>query len=341
MLGRPKRFLNIVIDDYCIRFLESTSKNLSSIKKMNELALPLGLIENGKIVDEIAFYEFMKNLVKETGIKNRYVRFYAPNSLVIMRHIDIPAHLKGKEVKEFVRDEIGKSIHLPFKKPVFDIHYPPNKKPILNDESANLKQEVIRATMFAAPKEEMQKYTEIFADVSLKPVAADVQALGIFRYFNHTREVKQNHAYLFVELNVGAIDISIFKNNELEFLRYQTLDLQLDSWQVNEEINEIQWHYVQDEMQILMVLDDLLLELERILNFYQFSIKKGEEQIDKIIVLGDHPFIAEFYNKVNKQFEIPVKELKGYISRKIDEKVAVQYIPALGLALKGGSKHDS
>lgn len=339
MFGKPKKYINIVIEDYAIRILENSGKNISSVKKMKEKPLPLGLIENGKIKDEIGFYEFMKETVKEFGIKHRHTRFYVPNSLIIMRQFEFPANLKGKEIKEYVRDEIGKSIHLPFKEPVFDVHYLPEPSHHV-DKKTEIK-EMQQATLFAAPKEEMQKYTEIFADVSLKPIAADVEALGVYRLYHHLYETNPKDVYLFAKFNVNSIDISIFHQNQLEFLRYQILDLQLKGWKIQEETKEIDWLYEENETQLLGIVEDTMLEMERVMNFYQFSIKKGEHRITEIIVLGDHPLINHFYDRVKQQFDISTIKLKGYVSRASDKEIEQQYIPALGLALKGGTSHAS
>src|SRR5699024_7725627 len=119
---KSKMTVNIVIDDYVIRMDESSGEELSTVKLIKEEPLPSGLIEYGKIVDEIQFYGFMKNIVQKWGIKNQQVRFYVPSSLVIMRAVEYPAHLKKENIKEYFMMEIGETIHLPFQNPIFDIH---------------------------------------------------------------------------------------------------------------------------------------------------------------------------------------------------------------------------
>ncbi|MFD2046322.1 type IV pilus biogenesis protein PilM [Ornithinibacillus salinisoli] len=336
MFGKPAKVINLVIEDYVIRMVEINGSNISSIK-IKEKAIPFGLIENGKILDEIGFFEFMKKFVKEFGVKNRHVRFYVPNSLVIMRQVKFPMNLRDKEIDEYFREEIGKSLHLPFKDPVFDVHYLP-----LNGEGIESEDELLPATLFAAPKEEMMKYTEIFDDVSLKPVAADVEALGVYRYFYHMNNVHRNHVYIIIELDVTSFNISIFKRHQLEFLRYQTLDLHLvDSSSKYENLGKIKWKYEEDEKDVRGVVEDQIVELERIMNFYRFSMKKGEEMVNELIILGDHPFIDEFYQSAENHFDIPTRLLGSVISSVEDKEIGPQFIPALGLALKGGNTNAS
>ncbi|MBC5637460.1 pilus assembly protein PilM [Ornithinibacillus sp. BX22] len=332
MFGKPNKIINIVIEDYVIRLVETNNSNISSIKVIHEKPIPSGLIENGKIMDEIGFFEFMKNLVKELGIKNRHVRFFVPNPLVIMRQVEIPVDLRDKDITEYFRVEIGKSIHLPFKDPVFDIHYLP-----FQDYFDTNKEEVLTGTFFAAPRDEMMKYTEIFDDASLKPINADVEALGVYRYFHHVNRIDRDKVYLFIKLDVTSFNISIFKRHQLEFLRYQNLDLHLNYASIEEESTRMKWEYQESDEQVEDVIENQVIELERIMNFYQFSMKKGEEKIDELIIIGDNPYLPVFYQKVNNRFEIPTNRLKGVVSQKSDKEIEPQFIPALGLALKGGA----
>src|SRR5699024_225481 len=122
LFKKSKRIVNIAIDDYVIRMVENSGQALSSIKLVKEEEIPDGLIEFGRIIDEVSFYDFMKQLVAKWGIKKRQVRFYVPNSLVIMRSIEIPSHVAEDKINEHFMMEIGENIHLPFRDPIIDIH---------------------------------------------------------------------------------------------------------------------------------------------------------------------------------------------------------------------------
>jgi len=336
MFGKSKKVINLVIEDYVIRILESARDSLSPITILKEKPLPFGLIVNGRIVDEIGFFDFMKELVKELGIKNRQVRFYVPNAMVIMREVEFPSDLKEREIREYFDYEIGENIQLPFKEPVFDVEYD------LDDDDESFDSSYKRkGILYAVPREEMIKYTEILADASLKPISADVAPLGIYRYSHFIYNLTSDRVYLFVQLSVTSFDISIFHNHKLEFMRFQDLDLNLKGWKIDNEIEEINWEYEQGKDQQLGTIEDQIIELERIMNFYQFSMKKGEKKVNELIVLGDHPLLTEFYHRVKNQLEIPTRLLNGYISSSKESEVGVQFIPVLGLALKGAITNAS
>ena len=67
--GKSKRVANIVMEDYVIRMVENNGKDFVSIKITAEKPLPTNTIQNGKIVDELKFYEFMKESRSRMGDK--------------------------------------------------------------------------------------------------------------------------------------------------------------------------------------------------------------------------------------------------------------------------------
>lgn len=320
--GKSKRVANIVIEDYVIRMVENNGKDFASIKITAEKPLPTNTIQNGKIVDEMKFYEFMKELVQEWGIKNCHARFYVPHALIIMREIDIPENVNNNEIKQYITMEIGNTIHFPFKNPVFDLYEVPYDK------------DVNKVTVLAAPEEEIIKYSQIFDDVKLKPIAVDVQALGVYRYFLQQQEQLQlDKVYLILELNLTSSNISIFHQHKIEFLRYQPLNVSVNDWQPNEE-QPIQWNFTGDETRLQGEMEDHLNEIDRLLNFYRFSLHQGEKAVTDMIVLGDIPELTDIVARIKHRYDLPITMLTT--EHVTNQQISIDFIPALGLALKGG-----
>ncbi|HEY4601065.1 MAG TPA: pilus assembly protein PilM [Cerasibacillus sp.] len=335
--SKNKRTVNIVIEDYAIRIAENKNGDLKSIKLLEERPIPTGMIEHGKIIDEMAFFDWMKELIRELGLRHRRVRFYVPNSLVIMRHVEFPARLEGEDLRDYFYDQIGKTIHLPFQDALFDVYVPEQIK-AASDTEAETEQKN-KGILFAAPEEEVNKFINLFSDVSLQPEAVDIQSLGVYRYYYHLHERKQNAVSLFFELNLTSHHLSIFHKHTPEFIRHQELDINPGHWKAEQTENEsIQWTFKKDKEELLGVIEDQITELDRIMDFYRYSLYKGEKNIDEIIVYGDYPRIEQVANRVKEQYDIPVKLLTGDLSE--HDMVDIRYIPVLGLALKGGS-HDA
>lgn len=333
---KSKKILHLSIKDYVIRIVETSGRDFSSIKLVEERVLPAGIIEQGKIIDEIAFYELMKATVKELGIKNQQVRFNVPDSIVIMRQAEVPSTLKEKEeIRDYLQMEIGKSIHLPFPDPIIDLTY-------LQQEEMELGDETEQINFFAAPGEELRKYTEIFADAGLKPISVDVGILADYRFFEHIDQVHKNHVYLIVEFNVASIHLGIFYNDQLEFLRYQDLDMDFIRPEQDLETNRINWKYKQDKETIEGLMQDQVTELERVMDFYRFSLHKGERRVTDIVLLGDYPALHSIYRALKNRYEeVSVTRFLEHWASTVGQNIDTAFIPAFGLALRGGKKDAS
>lgn len=334
--SKAKKVANIVIDDYVIRIVENSGQDLSTIKFIDEKPIPPGLVVNGKVADDLLFFDFIKETVREWQIKNRLLQFYVPDSLVIMRNVDLPSSIKEhEEIIDHLSLEIGQSIHLPFQNPIIDVHAQ-SLVAAAAEEVDEGNQNVKQATMFAVPEEEVSKYSDIFIDCSLKPVAADVRALGIYRYFHHMGYSNDTDVYLFMELNLMSVNISIFHRHQLEFLRYQPFDIDSKLWLPKEEENQLTWKYKGNEEDILGVIEEQISELERIISFYNYSLHKGMKQVSQLVLLGDYPNLYDVMQDIESRYNLKVNLLKAYETKEKIKEIGRQFIPVLGLALKGG-----
>ncbi|HLS20586.1 MAG TPA: pilus assembly protein PilM [Bacillota bacterium] len=323
--GNSKRVANIVIDDYVLRMVENNGKDLTSIKIVAEEALPRQVIEQGKIVDELAFYDFMKDIVHKWGIKRRKVRFYAPQALVIMRDIELPENVNQKEIKQYITMEVGHTIHFPFKNPVFDVYNVPKTE------------KVAKVTVLAAPEEEIIKYTEIFADVNLQPIAVDIQPLGIYRYFYNQLDNKHiDDVFMVIELNLTSMNISIFNNHQVEFLRYQPFNISTQDLEVTKENGTLQWSFTGDPTVLHGQIDDQINEIERLRNFYQFSLHQGDKTVNRLLLCGDYPNLEHIKEQLERRYSsLMIEQLN--VQSLAQDSLTNAFIPALGLALKGGA----
>ncbi|MBS4208947.1 pilus assembly protein PilM [Bacillus sp. FJAT-50079] len=328
---KTKKFANIVIDDYVVRMVESHGQQMTDIKQLRERPIPAGLIEQGKVVDEIGFYDFMQQLVRDWKLKNAAVRFYVPDSLVIMRPVDFPARLQGKEIREHFMFEMGQSLHLPFQNPVLDVHVHPS------DKSADI--ETSKATLFAAPEEEIRKYIDLFSDVSLRPHAADIRSLGLYRYFYETDQSRKDEIYLFFELNLTSTNISVFSDNQLDFTRHQQLEVDTKDWRYTlDQEKVVDWTYTGSEPYLDHLIDEQMNEIERIMDFYSYSLHKGTRNITHIILSGDYPKLDQVKKKMEQHLNRPTSFLKVLPT---SHEIHPCFIPALGLVLKGRDVHAS
>lgn len=316
---KKKSHVSIEIKDFILRAIVAKGADPSQWKGY-EMPLAQGIVEGSVIQDEMELFDVMKNDVAKWAGKKQNARIFVPDTSVLLKSFEHPEDIEWNELKGYVEMELGQSIHLPFQDPLIDV-YDPNP----NDGQAML---------FAAPSEEVTKMIGLLLDATLDPQAADIRALCNIRLLEYLQLIKDDRTYLIADWSINELSISIFSFGQLEFLRYQSFDTDLSKWKP-EEIEEYRFSYhseVEDEYR--MILTDQMLEIDRIMNFFKFSLHKGEKSVDEIIILGDNPLLSTVKEFLENNFSIPIIMLNDSIIQKSFPQFSEQFASLLGLALK-------
>lgn len=316
---KKKSHVSIEIKDYILRAIVAKGADPSQWKGY-EMPLAQGIVEGSVIQDEMELFDVMKNDVAKWAGKKQNARIFVPDTSVLLKSFEHPDDIEWNELKGYVEMELSQSIHLPFQDPLIDV-YDPNP----NDGQAML---------FAAPSEEVTKMIGLLLDATLDPQAADIRALCNIRLLEHLQLIKDDRTYLIADWSINELSISIFSFGQLEFLRYQSFDTDLSQWEPK-EIEEHRFSYhseVEDDYR--MILTDQMLEIDRIMNFFKFSLHKGEKSVDEIIILGDNPLLSTVKEFLENNFSIPIIMLNDSIIQKSFPQFSEQFASLLGLALK-------
>ena len=317
---KKKSHVSIEVNNYVLRVLVSRGPNLVQ-PQCYEIPLPEGIIQDATITDETALYEFLKEHASKLGGKKQNVRFFVPDTSVLLKTIEHPDNISGEELAGYVQMEIGHSIHLPFKEPLIDVY-----DPVPEDG---------KAVIFAAPPEEVQKLIGILLDNKFKPQVADIRALANLRLLEYLDIVKSEKTFLIADWSINELSICIYSEGNVEFLRFQSIDTDLAKWrhQVIDEAN-VEFSYDGDIQDYRLIVMDQVLELDRMMNFFRFSLHKGEKSVDEIIIMGDNPLLSDISEFLSEKFPLPVHIVDD---KRIDSKFPgfkAKYASLLGLALK-------
>jgi len=318
--SKKNRFVALELNEYVIRAIVMNNQDVHQAV-VYEQPLSAGIIEGDSIRDEMALFDEFKNLVDTWGIKRHDVRFFVPDSSVMMKTFEHPADVAGNKLKAYVEMELGQTIHLPFTNPLIDVY---DAKP--NDGEA---------TLFAAPSEEVNKIAGLLDDVSLTPAIADVRALSTIRLLEKMDLFTPQKSYLITDWSITGLSISIYTPGKLEFLRYQAIETSIKSWEsrVVDE-HEVSFTYDGEIEEYRMLLIDQIAEIDRILNFYRFSLYKGEKAVDEIIILGDSPEVDYIVNEMRSNYDTPIQFIDDNKIQSAYPNFKAKYIPLIGLVLK-------
>ncbi|WP_027409468.1 type IV pilus biogenesis protein PilM [Anoxybacteroides tepidamans] len=309
-LFKPRhKIANIVIKDHVIRYVEVKPHDPFSVQKWGERDLPRGLIHDGKIHDRETLGLILEECVDEWKLKKRRVRFIVPDPVVVIRRIPLPNDLQEDEIRGYLFMELGTTIHLPFEDPVFDYTVLERTK------------EKLTILLFAAPEQMVRSYAQLLEEAMLRPVAADLSPLCVYRLFYAADQIRRGDHLLIVQLDESAINASVFYNNAPVFMR-QLLFASLDETMETSDMEET-----------LRPFEDVYKEIERIMNFYRFSIHQGNEQITRLLLTGDHRYLSRIHEAMQERFDVPVERLSASFAAAVEPR----YHLAWGLGLKEGT----
>lgn len=319
LLGK-KRPANIVIKDHVIRFVEIRSSSPLSVRLQGERELPPGIVHEGNIIDKESLIMILEECVEEWKIKGRDVQFIVPDAFVVIRTVDVPIDLNDDEIKGYLYLELGTSIHLPFEDPVFDLFVlgtTENKKNVL---------------LFAAPEQIVFDYVEVFEEVKVKPVVADISPLSIYRLYTNLDMANPKDHLMIVQFDMPMVNVSLFHDDKPMFMRHLVIDLNYSLWKKN---YSGQYEWKGEQADLTGQMEDIYVEIDRIMNFYRFSLQHGNQEVTKILLTGDHPDFDNIKNRLVEAYEIPIDTIQNAtLADSTGEQLHRKFHLALGLAMK-------
>ncbi|MDN7240353.1 pilus assembly protein PilM [Planococcus sp. N028] len=305
-LSRKARVATITIEEDAIRYVDLKSHSPLQLSVAEELALPDGIIEDGKIVDAEALESVLDKAVNQWGLSKKSVRFLAPDEFVIIRKVPYPEDVAVDELKGHFFIEIGSTLYLPFEDPVFDVvpYHADSDQP-----------EVI---IIASKESVVTDYENALDRVKLKAVVADITPLALYRLAYLQHDFTQDEHVMLIDLQTKKMTVSIFHEHFPLFMRPVDLD---DTLSISEDPNAV-----------MEIIEE---EAEKLANFYRYNMNGGDLGITKVICNGEYIDWQAFQTRLEERFSLPVLSV---VLEEIpsDNSTAVpgRFNRAIGLALK-------
>jgi type IV pilus assembly protein PilM len=308
-----KKRINLVIQDHVIRYLDMRQPELLEVKNSGERYLPQGIVQDGMIIDRETLLIILEECVSEWDIKGREVQFLIPDSKLVIRKHQIPADHKEEEIKGYLYMEFGHSIHLPFEDPVFDY--------VLLNNNEDMRE----ILLFAASEKMVTDYATLLEDAKLKPVIADASCVALYRLIFQKNLVSETDHTLCLQFDISAVKLSVFHHHKPLFFNHLKIESDFNNWSFRQQ--EITWKG--DVSFVKGLIEDKLIEIDRIVNYYKFTINNGQQGITKIIITGELPELKYLRDRLELKLEVPVSVLDS-----TDAKLPSQFVVMLGLGLK-------
>ncbi len=305
-LSRKTRVATITIEEDAIRHVDLKSVDPIQLHCAEEMALPSGIIEDGKVVDMEALESVLDKAVNQWGLTKKSVRFLAPDEFVTIRKVPYPKGVESDELKGHFFIEIGSTLYLPFEDPVFDV------VPYRFDSD---EPEVV---IIASKESVIEDYEEAFDSAKMKAVVADITPLALYRLAYSQQEFNLDEHIMLIDLQSTKMTVSIFHEHFPLFMR-----------PVEFEISGVD---LDDPALVMEIVEE---EAEKLANFYRYNMNEGEQGITKVVCNGEYDNWPAFKARMEERFSLPIAPVViDDISSDSFKVVPGRFNRAIGLALK-------
>lgn len=325
MLGfkKSKERVNIIFKDHVIRYIECETPDFFGVVDYGERYLESGIIEEGKVIDQRALNAVIAELAEEKEWRKKKVYFSVPDASVIIKPFHIPNDLKtADEVKGYLYMQLGEALHLPFEEPVFDY--------VVLEEKENMNE----VLLFAYPETRVRAYESALLEANTKPAVADLTFLSLYRLYHDLDYARPEEHLMTLQWNMDGVVITVFHDDHPHFTRYMKSGLDESQWEVPYTYDgAVRW--TGNEKELDAYIDEQMREVERIMNFYRYSVTNGESAVTNLLISGDFPWLEDVYKKCHIHFNLDVRMIEpGKYSAERDEDIPFRYAESVGLALK-------
>lgn len=195
--------------------VETSKKGPPVLKKFAEVALPVGAIQNGEIVDETVLSDAVSRLFKEAKIPKKNVIVGIANPRVIVRQISVP-YMQESEMVEALPFQAQEYIPIPIDEAILD--FVPLEEFSTPDGEPRMSIMVV-----AAAKEMAADVVRILGNSGIKPKAIDLQAFALVRAATGGDIDLSPNPRAIVNIGASLTQVLVIKGGTLRFLRIVTM----------------------------------------------------------------------------------------------------------------------
>lgn len=349
-IKKPKNVLAFDIGTSSIKMVSGKYfKEKLTVNKLIDIPTPESVMADGKILGKQVLSDMIEFSLKENGIKVKDAICTTNSSLIINREIIIPK-VEEEEMETVIRYEIKQ--YLPINLNDYIIQY------IVLDEIVEERGVKLKVSVISYPEIMAYGYYDLLNSLELDPYSLDVTYNSLNKIANYAEFNKKDGEILsgavaFVDMGATSINVTIFKNGKLDFTRIiksggdnidyalsQSLGMSIKSTESikikNGNLIDIQEDDVVN-MTIKYVVDEILEEFERILQFY--INKSSGIKINKIFIYGGLSNANGIDLYIENKLSISVEKivtLKNveFSSKELLEEPIGEYVNAIGSIIR-------
>lgn len=268
----PRRSIDISIffTDQEVGFFEQAKELDTAVFGFSKIEK--GLIENGYIKDPELLLQTLEEMFKMYEVKPRKVQLIINDQNLLVRDIKIPKEdLRKLSINQYINEQTGKTLYFPYEQPAVSS--------IIREET----EEHTRLIGNIVDSNLLHDYHDVFDRLKCREVTYELSMIPIYQMYQKKMGEVKDHLML-VSLYEKIFSIQIIENDIPIFHLVEEAD------------DEVNAYY--------QIVENFV---ERIANYYQFTMRKGKQKINKVLLFSYDQHLNEAH--INMYFS---KQLKAY-----------------------------
>jgi Tfp pilus assembly PilM family ATPase len=156
--------------------------------------------------------------------------------------------------------------------------------------------------LVASPLELIEEYAAVVQSAGLTALSIEFKALSLYRIIEKTSLIPAESTFVVVDINDYAVDLSIFHTGQLKITRNIPMNFQeLQDGGQQDQIGLL-LQFSDPKSQLLDAVSELSSELERLMNFFRYSLNNRNQEFDHIVVSGDLETLPEIISILKDRF---------------------------------------
>ncbi|MCU7212583.1 type IV pilus assembly protein PilM [Turicibacter sanguinis] len=307
---------------------------------------PLGAIEDGRIVNVSLLVTALSKALSDHGVKAKDAIGCLNSTQIINRELLIPV-VASDEMETVVRYEIQQ--FLPINLSDYLIQY------VILGEVEVMGEKRLKLNVITFPEKMARSYYDLLKELGFKPYALDVSYNAISKLATYSDLLEQvttaEGTVAFVDMGAQSIDLNIFTDENIQFTRL----IKSGGAIIDEKLNQLPDMSIKSAVSlkqeadlreigssnlvqraIILSIDEMLYELERVLQFYRN--KAVGNTIDHVYLLGGLSHLKGLETYMENRLNTPVSKLKDIsltdVNQALTPDVLGDYANALGAMIR-------
>jgi len=208
-----RRAVGLDIGTSAVRAAElSVGRGGYTLERFGQVALPVGAVIDGEVLDREAVTAALKVLWSQTKFSTKRVVLGVANQKVVVRQVDLP-WMEPKELRNALAFQVQDFIPIPVDQAIMDFHP-------LEEFTNDAGNRMLRVLLVAAGREMVGSCLDAVQHAGLTPVMVDLTSFALIRSSTHADALGiDTQAEALIDIGARVTNIAVHQGGQPKFVR--------------------------------------------------------------------------------------------------------------------------